>query len=206
MAFRRSFRRFGRRRVRRRTAWVPGLNFGEGVSFATLTPTAGTPVATSSSNTFRLTEREDIQNLGGEGATVARLVGRMLPFGCLQETTPVPRFLRWAVYAAPDDIAGSGPSIIPDLWAVAELSRELYLLTGTTRVTGLDLNAAANDFQGDQSSQWIEIDTQVRRRLDEDEHLFITFQFSSTGGQLVTTWQASGFFRLLLMSAMGGRR
>lgn len=191
-------RMFGRRK--RRTNWVPGLNFGEGVNFATITLTVGVPNATVNSFTAPLTDTADLAQSGGEGALLTRLVGRFMLFQSNTGVTPLPRFYRWAVFVADD---AAGVIAVPDLYAVAGLASENIVLAGTELVSGLDVQAAVNDSQLLRAG-WVEVDTATSRRLDEDKHVYFTIQTSLVGGTAATTVQASGFLRLLLSKATRG--
>jgi len=193
--------RMGRRRgMKRRTNWVPGLNFGEGINFAVLTLAVGTPSAAVNSITIPLTDSSDLAQSGGEGALLTRLVGRFMLFQSNTGVTPLPRFYRWAVFVADD---ANGVIAVPDLYTVLGLASENLVLTGTELVCGLDVQAAVNDSQLARES-WVEIDTSVSRRLDEDKHVYLTIQSSLVGGTAATTVQASGFLRLLLSKATRG--
>lgn len=122
-------------------------------------------------------------------------------YGNITGVTPIPRFYRWAIFVAED---AAGTIALPDLYAVAGLATEQIVLCGTTLASGVDVQATANETPLDMSSRWVEIDTAVSRRLDEDRHVYFTLQSSLVGGTAATSVQASGFLRLLLSKATRG--
>lgn len=196
----RRFKRFKRRK--RHTNWVPGVNFGESLEYATISLALNTPSAGVNSFTVALTDDTDLQKSGGENAVIARLVGRLHPFGATRDTTPLPAFMRWAVFVA-DDMLGT--IALPDLFQNTVLESENIIQSGSVLVSGLNCTLASNDTLGDMSSRIIEIDTSARRRLNDDHQVYITFQFApkpDAAGATITAFKMSGFLRLLLLKAL----
>jgi len=198
----RRFRGFGRRRRKWHTNWVPGLNFGESLEFATITLETNVPAAGINNFTAALTDDADLAQSGGENAVVTRVVGELHFFGARYETTPAPAHMRWALFTA-DDV--QGVIALRNLWLNTDLDNEDIISSGSLLVPGVDVTTASNDTMLDESSRWVHIDTSAKRRLDDERQLYFTMQFApspSHAGATVTSVLAQGFLRVLLTKAL----
>lgn len=202
------FRRRMGRRMKRRTAWVPGVNFGEAVGFATLTLADLGPGSTTNGITLQLTDANDLRNAGGEDAVVARILANVWFYRTLNDVTPVQRFLRWAFFRAVDTPAtasATNPVSPPDLWTANALGYEDILQMGQVFVPSVDALAPASaieaSFNYTQESCRLMEDISVKRKLQEDCQLYFTVQAAPVAGVTVTTVSCSGYIRLLLMGA-----
>lgn len=204
---RRGFRR-GFRRAKRRTAWVPGVNFGETVGFATLSLADLGAGSTTFGFTAPLTDIDDQRNLGGEDAVVARVISDVWFYLASNGATPVQRFLRWAFFVAEETPVAPGPGGVavnaPDLWTAVVLGYENILQTGQVFVGPTDALAPTGledaAFQWNESSRLLN-DFKVKRKLQENRQLYFTIQAAPVGGTACDSVRCSGYIKVLLMSA-----
>jgi len=198
-------RRWGRRRRRRKTNWVVGANFGEDVDNAAVVLTALGVVSTAF--TVELTNEDDLQSAGGEGAKVVRVVGS-LHFGNMgRPVTDAPGFIRCALFTMQrGQVAASLNSKAPDLFTVAGQAQENILWMDQCWVGSgsLEVVPEVSTNLGIVASK-LYIDAGAQRRLENDLSLAFTIQgCPATGGAPAapTGLEVSGYLRVLLMHAL----
>lgn len=199
------FRR-GRRR-KRRTNWVPGINFGEAVQRAAIVMTPVQGLATTTGFSVDLTNAADLASSGGEGAVAVRTVGRLHFSNLTRSVTNLPGWLRLALVtrqlAGPTGINAT----VPDLFSLAGLAQENILWMSEVYCGILDYELAANELQGVTGTEpgtWMDVDAGARRRLEEDLSLCLTIQGAQTSGGVSapTGCVVAGWLRVLLQHAL----
>jgi len=195
-----------RRRRRRQSSWVPGLNFGEAANFATVTMATLGGISTTRAITFPLTNNEDIQAAGGEGAVAARVVGRFLPYrGRNDPDAAAAFFLRCAVFLGQTTFRSSTLPEPPDLWTVTSMSQENIVWMDTVLVNQSEYVTVADPLYTNtvhlSCCNWMHVDTSAKRRLAEDAVLCFTMQAAPTGALVPTTFSVQGYLRVLLLHA-----
>lgn len=194
------FRRFRKRR--RRTAWVPGINFGEGVANATLTLANIGLGSTTNGFTVALTDQSDLQDLGGEGAVVTRVLSNFACWRTQNTATPVQRFLRWALFVT-ESIPAAGATIFPpDLYTVAGQGQENILLMAQVLAPPYDIHAPSGPTEFIYHDRQYNLeDAGARRVLQNDLQLYFTIQSSTVGGTAPTSVSVAGWLRVLLAAS-----
>lgn len=198
------FRRFGRRR-KRRTNWIPGINFGELVQRAAITMTSVQGLLTTNGFSVDLTNATDLASSGGEDAVVVRVVGR-LHFSLLtRAVTNLPGWLRVALVTRQISGAVAINNSVPDLFSLAGLAQENILWMSEAYCTTLDYELVANELNavsGTEQGTWLDVDTSAKRRLNEDLALTLTIQGAQTSGGVAAPngCVVAGWLRVLLQA------
>lgn len=198
------FRRRGRR-IRRRTNWVPGINFGELVQRAAITLTSVQGLLTTNGFSVDLTNAEDLQSAGGEDSVVVRVVGRLHFSGLVRPVSNLPGWLRVALVTRQISGAVAINNGVPDLFSLAGQAQENILWMSQAYCTTLDYELVANELNaltGGDPGSWLEVDVGAKRRLNEDTALCLTIQGSQTSGGVgaPTTAVVAGWLRVLLQA------
>ncbi len=198
-------RRFFRRR-RRRTNWIPGINFGEGVQQAAVVMTGLGGVGVTTAFSVDLTNAADLASSGGEDAVVVRCVGLMQFHSVTRPVTNQPAWLRIALVTSQISTVGAAINTrVPDLFALAELANENILWMSQVYCGTSDLELAASEALALESGvpgNWLQVDTAAKRRLSEDSALVLTIQGCPTSGGVgsPTGCEISGWIRVLLQA------
>lgn len=198
-------RRFRIRRRRRRTNWVPGINFGEAVQRAAMvfSPVQGS--ATVSGISFDLTNAADLASSGGEGSVVVRVVGRLQFSEITRPVTNLPGWLRLALCTSQVSGAVAINNRVPDLFSLAGLAQENIMWMQEVYCSTLSYEVVANEtiaLTGGDPGSWVDVDVSAKRRLEEDLALTLTIQGSQTSGGVATPSGVScaGWLRVLLQA------
>lgn len=199
------YRRFGRRRLRRRTNWVPGINFGEGVQRAAIVMTSVQGLATTTGFSVDLTNAADLSSAGGEDAVVVRVVGRLHFSQLTRSVTSLPGWLRLALCTRQVSGAVAINNGVPDLFSLAGQAQENIMWMQSAYCTTLDYELVANENSGAFPTEpgcWVDVDVAAKRKLAEDLALCLTIQGASTsgGGSAPTGCTVSGWLRVLLQA------
>jgi len=196
-------RTFARRK--RRTNWIPGINFGEAVQRAAIVMTSVQGLATTTGFSVDLTNAADLASSGGEDAVVVRVVGRLQFSALTRSVTNLPGWLRLALVTR----QLSGPvainNTVPDLFSLAGLAQENILWMQEAFCSTADYELVANEAQALESNDpgsWIDVDTSAKRRLEEDLALCLTIQGAQTSGGVSapTGCVVAGYLRVLLQA------
>lgn len=197
------FRRFRKRR--RRTNWIPGINFGEAVQRAALTFTSVQGLATTTGFSVDLTNAADLASSGGEDAVVVRVVGRLHFSELTRSVSQLPGWLRVALVTRQISGAVAINNGVPDLFSLAGQAQENILWMSTAYCVTGSYETVANETQaltGTEPGSWLEVDTSAKRKLAEDLALCLTIQGSQTSGGVSapTGCSVSGWLRVLMQA------
>jgi len=198
-------RRFRRRRLRRRTNWVPGINFGELVQRAAIVMTPIQGLATTSGFSVDLTNAADLASSGGEDAVVVRVVGRLQFSTLTRSVSNLPGWLRLALVTRQVSGAVAINNGVPDLFSLAGQAQENILWMSSVYCGTTDFELVANELVASTTTEqgsWLDVDTSAKRRLEEDLALTLTIQGAATsgGGSFPTGCVVSGWLRVLLQA------
>lgn len=199
----RRWKRYGRRRVKRRTAWTPGVSYGDLTQSEQVTFTTDTINGSQGAHYKFLTDATSLTDAGGEGSVVLRVVGRVYAFGFLAEATPKNVFLRWAIFrdmVAPDD------SLVGiSMWEPYGLGGENILAMGTILCDQMDVTLGSQQpLPMGTNIDCIDFDTSAKRRLSDDEQLFFGLTIApdvEAASPNANSIRLSGYFRVLLQHA-----
>lgn len=202
-------RRFRGRRRRRRTNWIPGINFGEAVQNASIVFTQ-IAATTTTGFTVDLSSAADLASSGGEGAVVCRVVGSLHFHNLVRPVTLLPGWIRVALFTRQTAGASIANTGAPDLFSLVGLAQENILWMGQTYVSELDAELTSGSASGNELlfSDYVggrmEIDAGAKRRLEEDLTLALTLQGQQTQGGVAapSNVDCSGYLRVLLQHAL----
>lgn len=195
----------GFRRRKRRTNWIPGINFGEAVQRAAIVMTSVQGLATTTGFSVDLTNAADLASSGGEDAVVVRVVGR-LQFSLLtRSVSNLPGWLRLALVTRQISGAVAINNSVPDLFSLAGLAQEniLWMQEAYCSTTDYELvTSEAQALESNDPGSWIDVDTSAKRRLEEDLALTLTIQGAQTSGGVSapTGCVVAGYLRVLLQA------
>jgi len=182
--------------------WLPAVSFSTGPDWEQdVTLTANVPAAGIASVAFALDTSSDLARAGGEGAKIARVVGRLF-FSRLGSTSLGGQqgFLRAAVITRNVDGA-TGTIIHPNLFTGPGLGNEDIMWSSEFFVPDINLGTSANGpaLVGAGAGPWFkDIDIKVKRKFADEQQIVLILQTTQhLGGTIPTHVAAGGFLRIL---------
>lgn len=192
-------RSFGRR-VKRRTAWLPGMIVGGGNT--TFVMVATTPPRTVGFVTsFGLVTAAQLSTVGGEDAVLVRTLGSF-SFGNGKDGgagAAINHFMRIALVLRDTDTSGAVTEASAiDLWNAEGLGSEDILFVKQIVVPSATPIANAIGPRPD-TPNWFDFDIRVKRKVTATRRPFWQVQTETAFGFSMKQFDVTGFSRLLFM-------
>jgi hypothetical protein len=199
-------RRFFRRGARRKAHWIDGFSSstaGVPEQSRVVTFSAGV-VANTRTSAFILVTNEDLEESGGEGAVVTRIVYKWLPTSSRNVTDVIgANMIRMVITTGRYSDAQTTIPVLAneDYMSSENLGKETILHTNDfiASPTSILANGTAAVTETSTLNQfWIQGDVRVKRRLDEESPLVLAFQAVNNGVNVPQDFRIFGFMRILV--------